>query len=206
MEVLRSLSMVCLALFFMAKANAQISANMQKAFQNSYAHETKKQYTEAISDIMPFYNENSYEGNLRIGWLYYLAKNYTSSQTYYARAVNIRPNAIEAKFGYIQPLSLLGSWDKVLAQYQGILKIDPQNTQANYWTGVILYNRKQYANAIKYFNKVTLLYPFDYDGNHMLAWAYLLSGNKTEAKNYFERALLIKPGDSSSSDGLSRVK
>lgn len=131
--------MVCLALFFMAKANAQISANMQKAFQNSYAHETKKQYTEAISDIMPFYNENSYEGNLRIGWLYYLAKNYTSSQTYYARAVNIRPNAIEAKFGYIQPLSLLGSWDKVLAQYQGILKIDPQNTQANYWTGVILY-------------------------------------------------------------------
>ncbi len=185
---------------------AQINNNLQKAFQNSYTHEGKKQYAEAISDVMPFYNENNYETNLRIGWLYYLAKNYTSSQVYYGRAVAIKPSSIEARFGFVQPLSLLGSWDKVLDQYASILKLDPQNTQGNYWTGVILYNRKQYQNAIKYLTKVITLYPFDYDGNHMLAWSYLFSGKKAEAKNYFEKALLIKPGDASSTDGLNRSK
>lgn len=205
MEFLKKLVFICIAGFFSLNAKAQVS-NMQKAFQSSYTHESKKQYTEAISDIMPFYSEGDYETNLRIGWLYYLAKNYTSSQTYYGRAVNLRPNAVEPKFGLIQPLSLLSSWDKVLDQYNNILKLDPQNTQANYWTGVILYNRKQYANAAKYFSKVVSLYPFDYDGNHMLGWANLFMGKKADAKACFERALLIKPGDTSSTDGLSRSK
>ncbi|WP_443945705.1 tetratricopeptide repeat protein [Pedobacter sp. AW1-32] len=187
------------------KASGQVNPAMQKAFQNSYNEEGKKNYAEAISFVMPFYSENNYETNLRIGWLYYLAKNYTSSQTYYFRAIRIRPNAVEAKFGLIKPLSLLSSWDKVLAQYNDILKIDPQNTQANYWAGVIIYNRKQYAAAAKYFAKVVTLYPFDYDGNHMLGWSLLFSGRKTEAKSCFERALLIKPGDASSTDGLNRL-
>jgi tetratricopeptide (TPR) repeat protein len=154
---------------------------------------------------MPFYAENNYETNLRVGWLYYLAKNYTASQNYYTRAVNIRPNSVEAKFGLIKPLSLLSSWDRVMEQYNSILKLDPQNTQANYWAGIIIYNRKQYAVAIKYFAKVVALYPFDYDGNHMLGWALLFSGRKSDAKACFERALLIKPGDTSSIDGLNRA-
>lgn len=206
MEFLKTTLLVLGCSLLSFSSNAQSSTNLQKAFQNSYSHENKKQYSEAISDVMPYYSENNYETNLRIGWLYYLAKNYTSSQLYYSRAVALKPNAVEARFGYVQPLSLLGSWDKVLAEYHSILKLDPQNTQANYWVGVISYNRKQYANAIKFLSKVTLLYPFDYDGNHMLGWSYLFAGKKPEAKACFERALLIKPGDSSSSDGLSRCK
>jgi tetratricopeptide (TPR) repeat protein len=206
MEFLKRLIFLLIICFFAVTAKAQISTGMQKAFSNSYTHEGKKQYAEAISDIMPFYNERNYETNLRIGWLYYLAKNYTSSQQYYGRAVAIRPTSIEAKFGLIQPLSLLGSWEKVLEQYNNIIKIDSQNTQANYWIGVILYNRKQYVTAAKYFTKVINLYPFDYDSNHMLGWANLFMGKKAEAKACFELALLIKPGDASSSDGLSRAK
>jgi tetratricopeptide (TPR) repeat protein len=204
MGFLKKISLISLVATSTIIAKAQVS--LQNAFQNSYAHEGKKQYAEAVSDVMPLYTETNYETNLRIGWLYYLAKNYTSSQIYYSRAVNIRPNSIEAKFGLVQPLSLLGSWDKVLEQYSNILKLDPQNTQANYWTGTILYNRKQYANAIKYFTKIIAFYPFDYDGNHMLGWANLFSGKKSEAKAFFEKALLIKPGDTSSADGLNRSK
>jgi tetratricopeptide (TPR) repeat protein len=206
MEFLKRFTLLILLSFCTFYAKAQISSAMQKAFQNSYTHEGKKQYAEAISDIMPFYNERNYETNLRIGWLYYLSKNYTSSQQYYGRAVTIKPSSIEAKFGLIQPLSLLGSWDRVLDQYNNIIKIDSQNTQANYWIGVLLYNRKQYATAAKYFIKVVSIYPFDYDSNHMLGWANLFLGKKAEAKACFELALLIKPGDSSSTDGLNRSK
>jgi hypothetical protein len=39
----------------------------------------------------------------------------------------------------------------------------------------------------------------------MLGWSLLFSGRKAEAKACFERALLIKPGNISSNDGLNRA-
>lgn len=207
MEVLKKLFFTAVLLLTIPSAYAQTSsAALQKAFHNSYADEAKKNYQAAISDVMPYYTDSNYEVNLRLGWLYFLSENYTTSQTYYLKAVNLRPNAIEAKFGYIKPMSLLKNWDKVIEQYNAILKIDPQNTQANYWTGIISYNRKQFDVAIRYFTKVVVLYPFDYDGNQMLGWSYLMAGKKTEARACFEKGLLIKPDDASCTDGLSRSK
>lgn len=205
MEFLKRFTLFAILGLAIFDASAQTISGLQKAFQNSYNNEGKKSYAQAISDIMPFYAENNYETNLRIGWLYYLSKNYTASQNYYTRAVNLRPTAVEAKFGLIKSLSLLSSWDRVMDQYNSILKIDPQNTQANYWAGVIIYNRKQYAASAKYFAKVVNLYPFDYDGNHMLGWSLFFLGRKADAKACFERALLIKPGDISSIDGFNRA-
>lgn len=206
MEILKRLLFIILLVFGAMRLNAQTNAVLQKAFHNSYTDEYNKNYPAAISDISPYYSENSYEVNIRLGWLNYLNKNYNASQSYYLKATIIKPGSVEAKFGYVKPLSFLQSWDKVLEQYLAILKIDPQNTQASYWAGVIYYNRKQYDPAIKCFRVVVNLYPFDYDGNHMLAWAILMAGHKAEAKPYFEKALIIKPGDDSSTDGLSRCQ
>ncbi|MXV16918.1 tetratricopeptide repeat protein [Hufsiella ginkgonis] len=206
MEILKKTLIVSFIVMMHMGVRAQSASVLQKAFQNSYNNETKKNYAAAISDITPYYSENNYEVNIRLGWLNYLNKNYTASQNYYQRAVTLKPNSIEARFGYVKPLSLLTNWNNVLDQYNAILKIDPQNTQANYWAGVIYYNRKQYPNAIKLFSKVVALYPFDYDGNHMLGWANLMTGKKEEARALFEKALLINPGDTSSLDGLSKSR
>jgi len=206
MEVLKKPILAALLLLFALQLQAQTNAVLQKAFHNSYTDELNKNYTAAISDISPYYADNSYEINIRLGWLNYLNKNYSASQSYYQKAINLKPGSLEAKFGYVKPLSFLQSWDKVLDQYLAILKIDPQNTQANYWAGVMYYNHKQFESAIRYFKVVVNLYPFDYDGNHMLAWSTLMSGKKAEARPFFEKALLIKPGDDSSEDGLSRCR
>jgi tetratricopeptide (TPR) repeat protein len=206
MEFLKRALFLLLLVVLSGKLSAQTNAVLQKAFRASYVDEASKDYSAAINDVMPYYSDNSYEVNIRLGWMHYLNKNYVVSQNYYQKAVNLRPGSIEAKFGYVKPLSFLQSWDKVLEQYLAILKIDPQNTQANYWAGVIYYNRHEYGPAIKCFRIVANLYPYDYDGNHMLAWATLMAGNKAEAKLIFERALIIKPGDDSSIDGLNRCK
>jgi len=206
MEVLKRVLTFSFLIFCSNGVFAQSNAVLQKAFHNSYANELNKNYAAAINDVTPYYSDNNYEINIRLGWLHYLNQNYNASQNYYQKAVRIKPESIEAKFGYVKPLSFLQSWDKVLQQYIDILKIDPQNTQASYWAGVIYYNRKQFDVAAKYFRTVTVLYPFDYDGNHMLAWALLMAGKKTEAAPYFEKALLIKPGDESSAEGLNKCK
>lgn len=206
MEILNKLSAVICGLCLALQAQGQSAAVIQNAYKNSYAEEARKNYIEAINEIKPFYSDNNYEANLRLGWLYFLSKNYPLSEIYYAKAVHLKPNAIEAKLGYVKPLALLDKKDNVLAQYAAILRIDPQNTQANYWTGVIYYYRKQYEVASRYFTRVVNLYPFDYDGNQMLAWSYLMIGNKAQARTYFEKALLIKPDDISCIDGLNRTK
>jgi tetratricopeptide (TPR) repeat protein len=204
MEILKKTFIAAFLILLVIRLQAQTNVVLQKAFRNSYANEQNKNYIAAINDIYPYLSDNSYEVNIRLGWLHYLNKNYTASQSYYQKAISIKPGAIEAKFGYVKPLSFLQSWDKVLEQYLAILRIDPQNAQANYWAGVIYYNRKQYDAAIRCFKVVVTLYPFDYDGNHMLAWSSLMAGKKADAKPLFERALIIKPADASSTDGLNR--
>src|SRR5262249_39920740 len=125
---------------------------------------------------------------------------------YYKKALDIMPYSVEARLGYVYPLSAAGNWDKVLEQYLAVLKIDPQNSTVNYRTGYLYYNRKDYANAQKYFEKVVNLYPFSYDGVLMLGWTYLNEGNMKDAKILLNRALLISPGDASALEGLRMIK
>jgi tetratricopeptide (TPR) repeat protein len=120
-----------------------------------------------------------------------------SFETVSGRAVKLKPYAIEARFGLIKALNALESWDKVKEHYEAILKIDPQNTTSLYWLGVLLYNRKDYDNAGRNFEKIVNLYPMDYGSVIMLAWTRLYQGKKTDARVLFNHALLLSPGSRS---------
>jgi tetratricopeptide (TPR) repeat protein len=207
MEILKKQIIAISFLLFAISSTAQLdNIALRKAYKESYTLEYNKTYGEAINALSKFHDENSYEIQLRLGWLNYLNKNYTQSATYYSKAASLKPYAVEAKMGLIKPLSALESWDKVLQLYEEVLKIDPQNYTANYWAGAIFYTRKKYEQASKLFEKIVNLYPFDYDGNHMLAWTYLNMGKNNEAKAFFNKALLNRPDDSSSLEGLSKIK
>ncbi len=185
--------------------NAQTN-KYSDAFYKSYEFEKTTNYTGAIKELTGIYTANDYFLNIRLGWLYYLSKNYVESLKYYQKAIVLKPYAIEAKFGCIKPLSALEKWDKVEYQYLDILKIDPQNTIANYWLGVIYYNRKDYISANRLFEKVVNLYPLDYDSVIMLAWTKLNLGRTNEAKVLFNHALTLRQNDKSAFDGLKLIK
>jgi tetratricopeptide (TPR) repeat protein len=179
---------------------------LQEAFASSYSLEWKNDRPAAINALKEVYDENSYELNLRLGWLNYLEGLFTESAAYYQKAIRLKPYAIEAKLGFAYPASALGNWDQVLAQYEEILKIDPQNTLANYRTGSIYYGREDFARAEKYLEKVVNLYPFDYDGMILYAWTELKLGKFREAQVLFNKVLLIHPTDKSATDGLTRIR
>jgi len=182
------------------------SANKQNAFSKSFEYEKSSNYSAAIKEVKAVFVTNDYFCNIRLGWLYYLSKSYSESVKYYDKAIALKPYAIEARFGAIKPLSAIESWEKVKSHYLQILKVDPQNTTANYWLGVIYYNRKDYVNANKLFEKVVNLYPLDYDSVIMLAWTKLNLGKAADAKVLFNHALTIRPGDSSALSGLKLIK
>jgi hypothetical protein len=55
---------------------------LQDAFSESYRYEAQKDYSRAISVLTEVYQSESYELNIRLGWLNYLAGMYTESVAY----------------------------------------------------------------------------------------------------------------------------
>ncbi|MCX6307850.1 MAG: tetratricopeptide repeat protein, partial [Bacteroidia bacterium] len=119
--------------------------------------------------------------------------------------IKLKPLAVEAKFGCVKPLSAMEKWTSVEEQYLAILRVDPSNTRANYWLGVIYFNRKEYSKAERLFDKVVSLYPLDYDSVIMLAWSKYRMGYKQEAKVLFNQALTLTPNDKDALSGLKLV-
>lgn len=187
--------------------NAQINQeNLQKTFKNSYSYENKGEYSKAIKELKDNYYEDSYEINLRLGWLNYSSGNFTESMTYYQKAIQLQPLSEEAKMGYVLPASSVGNWDNVLRTYFEILKTNPYNTTVLYRVGLIYYGKEQYSQAFSYFEKVVNLYPFSYDGLLMFAWTNLKLGKLREAKVLFNKVLLLSPDDNSAKEGLGLIK
>jgi len=177
-----------------------------EAFSKSLKSETILDYTQAVKDIQEVYLADSYEMNLRLGWLYYKSANYIESMNYYQKAIDLMPYSIEAKLGYNLPASAADLWDKVIENYDKILLQDPQNTFVNYQLGNIYYYRQDYSKANSLFEKVVNLYPFGYDGLLMFAWSNYQLGLYREAKILFNKVLMLSPGDASALEGLGLIK
>ena len=164
----------------------------EAAFAKSYSFEYETQYAKAITALTDMHLE-SYQIDLRLGWLYYLSKDYMKSEQYYRKAITIEPSSIEARFGLVLPLSTLGNWNNVLSVYIEITKLDPNNSIANYRLASIYYTRKDYANASLYVSKVLKLYPFDYDSNLLTGKILIAQTKNADAKKHFIKALEYNP-------------
>jgi tetratricopeptide (TPR) repeat protein len=207
METLKKSMLIgVIALFITNFSFSQNYKEIQDAFYLSYQYEFKAEYTKAIDALKKVYDGKSYEINLRLGWLTYMSGLFTESTTYYQKAIKLMPLSIEAKLGYVNPAAALGNWEQVKTQYVEILKIDPKHYIANYRMGSIFYGKKNYMTAIKYFETISNLYPFDYDALIMYAWCNYFLQKTREAKVLFNKALMNHSNDPSALEGLGLIK
>jgi tetratricopeptide (TPR) repeat protein len=176
------------------------------AFSQSYDYEAIAKYDAAISSINAVYSPTSYEMNLRLGWLNYLAGKYKESVSFYQKAITLMPAATEPKWAIINPFTKLESWNDIEKTYLSILKLDPKNSSANYNLGLIYYYRKDYFSAKKYLDVSLNLSPFGYNNMLMSAWTNYFLGNKSQASVLFNKTLLYSPNDKSALEGLSLIK
>jgi tetratricopeptide (TPR) repeat protein len=207
----KMLSKVILAglLMLIINPGASIAQNQQQlrdAFSSSISYESSQRYSEAISALMGVYSTRSYEINLRLGWLHYLDRNYSESISYYKRSIEIMPVASEPLWGIINPYSAIEDWVNVERTYKSLIKLDPKNSKAHYYLGLIYYNRKNYTEAKKFFDVVLNLFPFDYGALLMSAWTNFFLGNFSDARVLFNKVLLYSPDDKSAIEGLSLIK
>lgn len=180
--------------------------NVITAFKDSYTLEQSGDYAKAAEKVNSIYQADSYEINLRLGWLNYMAGKLNESEKYYAKAISLKPYSIESRLGMAYPLAAQAKWDDLVVLYNKILEIDPQNTLVNYRMGLIYYNRESYERADQYLEKVINLYPFDYDTMILLAWNKLALQKFKEAKILFNKVLMYSPNDASALEGLKLIK
>lgn len=196
------LGIVLAAILLPAHSQGASYDKMIISFQNSYLHEASGDLKSSIQDLKEIYDTGSYEINLRLGWLTYSSGLFTESLDYYSRALELKPFAIEPRFGVIYPAAAMGNWETVISQYKKIIEIAPGNTIAIHRLGLVYYGRKEYQESEKLFDKVVNLYPFDYDALLMLAWTKFQLKKYREAKVLFNKALMHTPGGQSAMEGL----
>ncbi len=207
MEFLKKIRLIVLTIVIVS-LSISITAQTAviNAFKKSYELEKKGEYKKAVTELKNVYDAQSYEINLRLGWLNYQAGVFTESVAHYQKAINLMPYSEEAKFGLIYPKAAIGKWDEVIGLYKKILDNNPNQTTANYRLGLIYYGKKDYPKSYKYFKKVVDLYPFDYDGLLMFAWTNFQQGKMREAKVLFNKVLMYSPDDKSALEGLGLIK
>jgi len=176
------------------------------AFSESYISEKGGNYEEAANKIKAVYDANSYEMNLRLGWLNYLAGSFNESIAFYNKAITLMPYSEESKFGIIYPKNALGKFDEVIGIYKKILENSPNNTTALYKLGNLYYGRAKYDLALPLFKKMVDLYPFGHDGLLMYAWTNYQLKKYKEAKILFQKVLMNTPTDTSAKEGIELCK
>jgi tetratricopeptide (TPR) repeat protein len=203
---MKRITLITILFFSVIALKAQDYSKLSAAFAESYSKEKTGKYGEAMTALKAYYAADSYEINLRLGWLTYLQGQFPESLAYYNKAIELMPYAIEPRLGAVLPASSLGNWDMVIAEYNKILSIDPNNTVTLYRLGLISYDKKDFKQAYLLFEKVVNLYPFDYQSVLMLAWTNFKLGKTREAKILFNKALLYSPDDASAKEGLGLIK
>jgi len=204
MEILKRI-MITMLVLLAINGFAQDNS-VQEVFSESYQLELYGEYSEAISLMKNNYDENSYEINLRLGWLHYLSGLFSESAPYYQKCIQLKPLSIEARLGIVNPAAAMGNWTQVENTYNEILEMDSENSTAIYRLGVIYYGKEDYKKALMCFDKLLNHYPFDYDAIIMSAWTYYKMGEMRKAKVLFNKALLNQPNDKSALEGLSLIQ
>lgn len=204
MEILKSM-IFSLLFVYAIDAFSQNRDEVRTAFAESFQLEQNGDYSGAINLLKNVYDEDSYEINLRLGWLHYALGLFTESTPYYQKCIQIKPLSIEARLGIINPAAAMGNWSQVENTYLDILTIDPGNSTANYRLGTIYYGTGDFKTASKYFEKLLNHYPFDYDAIIMSAWNCYKLGEMRKAKVLFNKALLNRPNDKSALEGLGLI-
>ena len=187
-------------------SQAQEKTPLQSSFIASFTLESVAKYSKAAEALLTQYDAESYEINLRLGWLYYKAADLKTSNKYYAIAIGLMPYAVEAKLGATLPQAELDDWDAVLQLYKEVLNIDKKNNVALYNAGLIYYNRNSFGEAYELFKELNNLYPTDYSALLMHGWSALKVGKARESKVLFNSLLLLYPSDASAQEALELLK
>ena len=174
-------------------------------YRDSYVLEAKGDYAGAASKVRDAKQASprSYFAAARLGWLTYLAGDFSSSVAAYTEAIGLEPKAVEPKLGLTLPLVAAKKWRDLERACRDVLAVDAQNAtalsrlaQAQYWSD-------NFADAAATYRRLADNYPSNLDYKTGLGWALLKTGRAADAKQQFDAVLAVSPDNASAKQGLA---
>ncbi|MCK5217978.1 tetratricopeptide repeat protein [bacterium] len=172
---------------------------IKDAYYQSYHYERIQDYTKSVQAIKKVFKTypKSYTINLRLGWLYYLKKNYANAIYHYEKAIQLAPGAVEPKLGYMLPLLAQEKYEKVETLAHKVLAIDPLNYYGNLRLSIALRHQKKFDLDEKEIRKMLLLYPTNVAFLTEMALIKSAQGKKKSALNIFGDIIILDPDNAS---------
>ncbi len=201
---------LALSLVLVASTTATARAageDIPELFESSFANEATGNTDKALNDVLKILrlDDRSYVANLRAGWLYYFKGRYLDSVTFYERAEELAPGALEPRLGLMLPLMAAARWKKAETLARAILKKAPHDYLATSRLAFVLYSQGRYKEAETQYRKVLANYPSDVDMMLGLGWTYVKQGRTADARGVFEKVLTIKRENVNARAGLQAL-
>ncbi len=175
-------------------------------FRQSYAAEARGDYAGALELVERLGPAgDGYVGQLRKGWLHYLAGRHAPSASAYQRAAALAPAAVEPRLGAMLPLMALRRWKEAQSLGEEVLQLAPNDFTAVSRLAWIHYSQLQYGEAEPLYRRAVASYPASAELRTGLGWTLLKQGRTREAREAFEVVLAFAPDQASAREGLGQI-
>lgn len=142
---------------------------------------------------------------LQLGYMYEAAED-SLAGAYFENALRIDSNNKDALYAFGMHLQSWGLSEEAIEQYQHLLRVDNDYHDAYYNIGyVYLEQIVNYDSAVKYYDKVVTLNPFNYKGYYNRGLAFERSQNISRARTDFEKALELKADYTPAAKAMNRI-
>jgi tetratricopeptide (TPR) repeat protein len=134
--------------------------------------------------------------NISIADSYVKLSDYATAAEYYAKVPETDELAERAWIGLADAHMRLKKTDEAVAVYKKVLAKNPQNPDANYILGQIIFNEKNDAQgALSYLEAAAAAKPDWAAVQLKLGYVYVNLGDNAKAKAAFQKALELEPGN-----------
>ena len=180
---------------------------VQKLWVASYTAEQAKDYEEALAAVQKVIQATGSAKNTftqtRLGWLYLLNGQHEQSEAAYKTAAALAPKSITPRQGLVSCYLAAKRTDDAINAAREVLKLDPQNYQANRTIGDLLYAKEDYARAGAYYQRLTTAHADDLAAATSLGWCYLKLNQKPLALQIFNDVLAVQPDNVMAGSGYA---
>jgi len=192
--------------FLMVNLFAFSYQEIKSIYLKSYNYEKMGDFKDAIKVLIPLYKKypNGYTLNLRLGWLFYLNKDYKNALIHYEKASKIYPYSLEPKLGMMRVYLAMQNYKKVLDIGNIVLKTDYYSYYGNYYDVLGFEGIKNYKTALSLVNKMLTIYPTDVLYLSELGKIYFYMGEIKKAKEVFENVLILDPNNITAKEFLKK--
>jgi tetratricopeptide (TPR) repeat protein len=144
--------------------------------------------------------------NLERARVYSLAREYDAAMEEIRKAIELKPNFVDAVFLLSQIQVEKGETDQAVASIQSALGVAPYDPNLYFQLGLLKYNQQRYNESVKALENAVMLSPFFGNAKYFLGLSYYRNGNTGFAITQFENLVQMYPENSEVSLILSNLQ